>query len=290
LADATTGAAIPSALDAFTNVADPSFSADGTKLAFASNTVGSYPVEYSHADLDVVDFNPATQTFSNRQTILDAGSDAVAFPSFSPDSQWVFYQRGDYSRAKYGANSIGHCNLYMIDVAGQGGQIALDNANGVGVLDASNLSLNYQPNANPVAVGGYYWIVFFSPRDYGNRMVSAGNPTYQNRKQLWVAAVDVNPQPGTDPSHPPFYLRGQDLATVNMKGYWALDPCKQEGNQCDAGYECCTGFCQPDGNGGFACSPPGACAQYGEACTVAADCCDPDALCVGGFCTPKPAN
>jgi hypothetical protein len=290
LADATTGAPIASLIDSFTSVADPAFSSDASKLAFSSNTVGSYPVEFSHADLDVVDFDPTTQTFSNRQTILDAGADAVAFPSFSPDGQWVFYQRGDYSRAKYGASSVGHCDLYMIDVAGAGGQIALDNANGVGMIPADQQNLNYQPNANPVAVGGYYWVVFFSPRDYGNKMVSSGNATYQNRKQLWVAAVDINAMPGQDPSHPAFYLRGQDLSTVNMKGYWALDPCKQEGNACDAGYECCTGFCQPDGMGGFACVPPGDCAEDGEACDTEADCCDPDALCVGGFCSPAPPN
>jgi hypothetical protein len=295
LADATTGAPIPSALDGYTQVADPSFSGSGTKLAFASNTIGSYPVEYSHADLDVVDFDPLTKTFSNRKTILDAGPDAVAFPSFSPDSKWVFYQRGDYSRAKYGTSSVGHCDLYMIDVDGQGAQIPLDKANGVGVLGADSLHLNYQPNANPIAAGGYFWIVFFSPRDYGNRMQASGNPTYDNRKQLWVAAVDVDPKPGVDPSHPAFHLRGQDLATVNMKGYWALEPCKQDGLECNEGYECCEGFCRDQGDGSFKCLPPPAneCALIGEACKTAADCCQPPGSgvqCIGGFCAlPGPA-
>ena len=69
---------------------------------------------------------------------------------------------------------------------------------------------------NPISVGGYIWVVFVSPRDYGNKMLSASNPTYENRKQLWVAAIDANPQPGKDPSHPAFWLPGQDLTTVNM--------------------------------------------------------------------------
>lgn len=296
LADAATGAAIPSALDGYTQVADPAFSASGTKLAFSSNCVGGYPVEFSHADLDVVDFDPVSKVFSNRKTILDAGPDAVAFPSFSPDSKWVFYQRGNYSRAKYGTASIGNNDLFMIDVDGAGGQIALDRANGAGVLPASNLHLNYQPNANPIAVGGYFWVVFFSPRDYGNRMVSTGgNPTYENRKQLWVAAIDANPQPGADPSHPAFYLRGQDLDTINMKGYWALEPCKQDGNSCNEGYECCTGFCLAQGDGTFACAPPptNQCVTIGNKCTTAADCCQPPGSavdCIGGFCAlPGPS-
>jgi WD40 repeat protein len=290
LANATTGAAIPSALDGYTQVADPSFAPSGRRLVFASDTVGAYPVEYSRSNLDVVDFDPATHAFSNRKKIVDGGGDAIAFPSFSPDSGWVFYQKGDYSRAKYGTSSIGRCNLYMIDAEGQGQQIALDRANGAGVLPAHNLNLNYQPNANPVAVGGYFWIVFFSPRDYGNRMLSSDNPTYQNRKQLWVAAVDVNPQPGADPSHPAFYLRGQDLETINMKGYWALEPCKQEGLDCKDGYQCCTGFCRDQGDGSFKCMPPpsGECSRIGEACKSAADCCQPPGSsiqCIGGFCS-----
>lgn len=294
LADATTGAAIPSALDSYTAVADPAFSGDTKKLAFASNCIGSYPVEYSHADLDVVDFDPVTKVFSNRKTILDAGPDAVAFPSFSPDSKWVFYQRGNYSRAKYGTSSIGSGNLFMIAADGQGGQIALDRANGVGVLDTPNSNLNYQPNANPVAVGGYFWVVFFSPRDYGNRMVSSGNPTYQNRKQLWVAAIDANPKPGADPSHPAFYLRGQDLDTINMKGYWALEPCKQDGLNCNEGYECCNGFCADQGDGTFKCAPPpvNQCVPVGNKCKTAADCCPPPGSavdCIGGYCAlPQP--
>ena len=291
LRNTDTGALIPSEVDAYSAVADPSFSGDNTMLAFSSNVTGNYPVEFWRADLDVADFDIAPHTFSNRRQIVAAGSEAIAFPSFSPDSKWIFYQRGDYSRAKYGVNSVGHNDLHMADVAKAVGQIPLDAANGVGVLDAPNSHLNYQPNANPIAVGGYYWIVFFSARDYGNRMVSSGNPTYDNRKQLWVAAVNVDPQGGQDPSHPAFWLRGQDLTTINMKGYWVLDPCKQEGNSCDAGFECCTGFCQPDGGGNYVCSPPGSCAQIGEACGGDGDCCDyPDALCIGGFCgMPPPA-
>jgi len=246
-------------------------------------------VEFWRADLDVASFDPTTQQFSNRQQIVAAGNDAIAFPSFSPDDKWIFYQRGDYSRAKYGTGGVGHNDLYMADVAKTVGQISLDNANGVGMLDAKNLHLSYQPNVNPIAVGGYFWIVFFSPRDYGNRMVSTSDPTYENRKQLWVAAVDINPQGGIDPSHPPFWLRGQDLATINMKGYWVLEPCKQEGNSCDAGFECCTGFCQPDGEGGFVCSPPGTCAQVGEACDTDGDCCDfPEVTCIGHYCAQAP--
>ena len=66
-----------------------------------------------------------------------------------------------------------------------------------------------------------------------------------------MTAIDASPQAGKDPSHPAFWLPGQDTGNNNMRGEWALNPCKQTGNTCSSGYDCCTGFCQPDGDGGF---------------------------------------
>lgn len=288
LADAKTGQLVPSALDGFMdNVADPAFSPSGGLLAFSSNVNGFYPVEFYRADLDVIDFDPMALSFSNRRTVVSGGNLAVAFPSFSPDSAYILYQYGDYSRARYGAAGelSGNDDLFVTDVAGQLGPIALSAASGAN-LEIRNQHKSYQPTVSPIAVGGYMWVVFVSPRDYGNKMLSVNDPTVENRKQLWVAAIDLNPAPGQDPSHPAFWLPGQDLSTVNMSGYWALEPCHQEGDGCSAGFECCTGFCQDDGMGGYSCvPPPGGCSKVGDACSVAADCCDvPLTDCIGGFC------
>jgi hypothetical protein len=286
LVQAKTGAAVPSALDGMTGVADPAFSPDGKLLAFAGDVVGSYPVEYTRGNLHLMDFDPASASFANDRKIVDSGGAAIAFPSFSPDSAWVLYQKGDYSRAKYGASSVGHDDLYMADVAGQVGEIPLAIASGA-TLPADDQHLAYQPTVNPISVGGYTWVVFVSPRDYGNEMLASSNPTYENRKQLWVAAVDASPQPGKDPSHPAFWLPGQDLTTVNMSGYWALEACQQMGASCDQGFECCSGFCHDDGTGNLTCSPPPmGCSQTGDACTSNADCCNaPIEVCIGGFCS-----
>ncbi len=292
LADAKTGAAIPSALDAFADkVADPAFSPDGTKLAFSSNVSGAYPVEFFRADLDVILFDPANAAFSTRTNIASGGSEAIAFPSFSPDSNWILFQMGDYSRAKYGTSSVGKDDLFIADIAKQVGVLPLALASGAG-LEAKNQHISYQPTVNPIAVGGYIWVVFVSPRDYGNEMASTSNPTYENRKQLWVAAIDANPQPGQDPSHPAFWLPGQDLTTTNMSGYWALEACHQVGTSCDQGFECCTGFCQPDGMGSFACvPPPGGCSHVGDKCSGDGDCCNaPQNKCIGGFCAQAVPN
>ena len=293
LANAKTGAPISSALDGLTDhTCDPAFSPDGKMLAFSGDVSGYYPVEFYRADLDVMDFDQATLAFTNRRTIVPGGTAAIAFPSFSPDSQWVFYQKGDYSRAKYGAagNLTGHDDLYIADVAQQVGEIHLAVASGAN-LEPRNQQRSYQPTVNPISVGGYTWVVFFSPRDYGNRMVSSSDATVENRKQLWVTAIDSNPQPGKDPSHPAFWLPGQALDTVNMNGYWALEPCHQMGASCAEGFECCSGFCQDDGAGSLTCvPPPGGCSKIGDKCGSDGDCCGTHAKCVGGFCAQGQPN
>ena len=151
---------------------------------------------------------------------------------------------------------------------------------------ADDVDLNFEPTILPEAVGGYFWVVFTSRRNYGNLVNgdpfvgTGGAPS--PRKKLWVAAIDIqNPEhPYTqaqDLTHPAFYLEGQELASGNMRGFWALDPCESTGQSCQTGDECCTGFCRqtngPDGGIIFACVPPSGCAQEGEKCATVSDCC-----------------
>jgi hypothetical protein len=117
----------------------------------------------------------------------------------------------------------------------------------VGDIDADHaddVNLNYEPTVSPVASGGYAWVVFTSRRMYGS---VANIPPFcsdprgvdliQNvsPKKLWVAAIDLNPEPGTDPSYPPFYLPAQELLGSNARGHRVLDPCRQDGEGCEPG-------------------------------------------------------
>jgi len=103
-------------------------------------------------------------------------------------------------------------------------------------------------------------------------------------KQLWVAAIDQNPQPGQDPSHPAFHLTGQDEQNLAMRGFWALDPCKADMMGCMSGTECCGGYC----NGAGTCSSTSSgCSQSGDKCNTDADCCDASsgATCINHVCS-----
>jgi hypothetical protein len=165
---------------------------------------------------------------------------------------------------------------------------------------SDDVNLNYEPTVNPVASGGYAWVVFTSRRMYGSVATIppfCSDPRVVDliknitTKKLWVAAVDLTQAPGTDRSHPAFYLPAQEILAGNSRGFWVLDPCKADGQACTTGDQCCNGYCEPSGAmGALVCSnapPMSACSGAGDKCQTAADCCDPAFACIGGFCTLK---
>jgi hypothetical protein len=160
----------------------------------------------------------------------------------------------------------------------------------------SDTTLNYEPTVNPAPSGGYAWVIFTSRRLYGNvATIDPSNSDPRNydyahevtTKKLWVAAIDLNAPPGTDPSHPAFYLPAQELQAGNARGFWVLDPCAPDGTSCQSGDQCCGGYCQAGSDGGLVCADMTAtCSQYGDKCGGASKCCDPAALCINSICSP----
>jgi hypothetical protein len=262
----------------------PAWSGDGKKIAFAVRTNGNW-LDFTSSSLWITDIDTSTYTFGNTREIVpnDGSRPTVTFPTFSPDSSWIAFERATQARTRDALSDIWLTNTDGSVV------ISLDNTNGAGHLQGNDVSSTYEPTFMPVAAGGYFWMIVVTERTYGNTLVDTNRTT--RKKQLWVTAIDATPQAGQDPSHPPFWLPGQELDNQNMRGEWALDPCKQVGDSCNSGFQCCTGFCQPDGSGGFACSSDTpSCSQIGEACTSAADCCDPTARCIAGFCSRAPPS
>jgi hypothetical protein len=276
----------------------PSFAPDGKMVAFNSYDTGT-----GHT-LSTMTFNVGTKTFAGLTQVVNEAANFPGWPFFTPDSKEVIYHvtnDGDYATFSYNTGLANVGQLKMVDLASKT-VTPLNEANGYdgnGKLylpyGADDQDKNYEPTVLPVAVGGYYWVVFTSRRNYGTQL-TANSPTASNRKKLWVAAIDINATPGKDPSHPAFYLPGQELAAGNMRGFWALDPCKQNGNDCSSGDECCTGFCrQVNGDGGaeFTCiPPPGGCSNEFEKCTSSGDCCGVSQgySCINGFCARPSVN
>jgi hypothetical protein len=102
-------------------------------------------------------------------------------------------------------------------------------------------------------------------------------------KSIWVSAIDVNAAPGTDPSHPAFYLPGQELGSGNIRAFAVLAPCKGDGAGCESGLDCCGGTCTTG-----KCGPPGTCAKTNDRCTPTVPCCLATDRCLGGYCGVAP--
>jgi hypothetical protein len=143
----------------------------------------------------------------------------------------------------------------------------------------NDLHHNYKSTVSPVASGGYFWVFFDSPRNYGNLGKTRG---------IWGAAIDIQPDGKytSDPSHPPFYLPGQDIGTSNHRAVAVLNPCKNAGESCSTGIDCCSGYCSntsPSSDG--VCTPirKSGCSRRDEKCETVSDCCNPDS-CINGFC------
>lgn len=313
---------------AFTNLGTPAFSPDGSLVAF--NPMAGTGVPNPTQKLVVMNFDGATNAFSNPTVVVDVTGQPAAerpgWPAFLPDGRSLVFQHqsvaggdGNSEGALYTRKGA-KAQIHWASASG-GAVTALDRLNGTGYLpslatpsslvcraDGNTVSgidpghvddtnFNYEPTVNPIASGGYSWVVFTSRRMYGS---VADIPPFCSdprgvdlvrnvtTKKLWVAAIDVNGQPGADASHPAFYLPAQELLAGNSRAFWVLDPCREDGVSCETGDQCCNGFCQPGEGGALVCSntPPSAhCSMQQERCTTNADCCDSSNSCVGGFCT-----
>lgn len=254
----------------------PAFSPDGRKIAFNHEDTGG-----GHS-VAMMDFDVGTKTFSNLVDLAQDPSGFVGWPGFTPDNRRVIYHVGSNAAFETGGGadlSLPRDTgaLFWVDVATKRVQ-ALDAANGV---HAGN---TYVPTVLPIAVGGYFWVMYTSHRDYGNTLTGDAA-----RGKLWVSALDMDPAEGADPSHPGFFLDGQELAAVNLRGFWALEPCRAAGVGCEAGDQCCDGFCR-EADGALVCTPPppGGCANESESCTTRDDCCDPSQRCINRRCSLPP--
>jgi hypothetical protein len=270
----------------------PMFSTDGKKIVF------NHHEDSGGHSLAVMDFDATTNTFSNLEIIYKHDSLYPGWPFFTPDSNYVIFALGNDSHfASCELGLIGDTvavyksDLYILDLNNNNNVIPLKMAGGFkgdtsylpqGDRDAH---FDFYPTVAPISSGGYFWLYFTSRRTYGN-ISSDMDVLDRKTKKIWISAINI---PGAgefgglndDPSHPAFVLPGQEMRAGNMRAFPTLEPCKEDGQPCEVGLDCCHGFCT---NG--KCGPPEkGCSQLEEACETSADCCDPTHECIGGFCS-----
>jgi hypothetical protein len=314
--DTKSGAMVnaPSFTDAVNYALTPAFSPDGKHLAFSWYDA-SPGRTIAVMDVDLLQSPPA---FSAPNQIYTAAAGAAGWPSFTPDGNAVLFHEGDrFDTAGYGGTAS-YGQVHLIDVPNK----TVNPLNALNGYDSNGQfylpygaaeedRLDYEPTILPVAVGGYYWVFFTSRRAYGNTISPGGtvangdnkwgqlingNEIPSPRKKIWVAAIDVDWQGKLDPSHPAFYLPGQELEAGNMRAFAALEPCKDLNQPCESAASCCNGnVCRPvdtngDGVTELVCitPPTNECAQEGESCQIAADCCNGGSQCINNRCVTLP--
>lgn len=303
LYDMASGAPLsaPGLSDFVTHAAFPAFSPDGKHVAF-NFVAGSGSAATGAGDLSklvVMDYDHATHGFSSAKAIYSSTpSSPPAWPSFLPTNGAVVFQKvlpgnttGELFATRYG----GRGELWWTDLNGTAAR--LDKLNGQGLptgpSHSDDASLNYEPTVCPLPSGGYAWVVFMSRRLYGN--VATVDPWWSDprehdlvslttTKKLWVAAIDLDAAPGTDPSHPAFYLPAQEILAGNTRGFWVVDPCRPDGETCESGDQCCGGYCEVDEAGGRCTSTHTGCSKEFDRCGMTSDCCSGGMQCVNYRC------
>lgn len=293
----------------------PAFSPDGTRVAFNWYAGSAAGGQGDRRTLAMMRFAPPG-TFSDFTPLFTpASGQTVLYPSFLPAGAGVVFQvetvfnGRSVGETRASCDSSGSCSdtgtraeLWWADVASKQAT-RLDKLNGRGSAPVGpnghgdDATLNYEPTVGPIPSGGYAWVIFTSRRLYGN--VATINPYWSDprfhdltqsptTKKLWVAAIDLDAAPGTDPSHPAFYLPAQELMAGNSRGYWAPDPCRADAEACQSGDQCCGGYCRggPELSGTCASSGGGSCAKEFEKCATADECCGKasGASCVNNRC------
>lgn len=285
-----TGATIDGSNLPTARAAHPEWSPDGMRLAFITNTNGTWAVDFSAGDLAVVD--RLTDTTFGSPRIIHRGASTPerpvdAHPSFSPDARWIAFQHGTNSR---GANTDDRAapmgypgRLELVAVEGPETQASLPLTRATGATTDS-----YWPNFSPFNAGGYFWVAFYSRRDYGNAQAGTRGT---RRRQIWVTAVSNTPRAGEDPSSVPYWLPGQETRVDNMSALWAPVACRMNAETCSVSAECCSGVCQRGADGVFRCETPTTmreCRRAGRTCASSADCCD-GLTCFANVCGAPPA-
>ncbi|MEY4514416.1 MAG: hypothetical protein RLZZ450_6538 [Pseudomonadota bacterium] len=270
----------------------PTFSADGTMMVFSD-------LAKQGNALVAMDFDLKSRKASGARTLHASSAGHLGWPFLLPDNAGVIFAVTESVTFSGEGAHIGGTTMagpksdLSIADAETGKGVILARAMGFDTVEdaaaektylpfgSEELHQHYYPTVSPVAAGGYFWVFFDSIRHYGNLGI---------HRSLWATAVKVQ-QPGggeftsadglygVDHSSPAFYVPGQELDGANHRAFTALDPCKADGQGCESGIDCCSGFCT-DGT----CGPPKGCSELNEACKTDEDCCDKSNFCIGGYC------
>ncbi len=184
--------------------------------------------------------------WSNEKTLVRADGKNNYYPSFTPDSQWIVFNRSPLNKDSYDTDDA---ELWTVSVDGAQPPVRLDNAT-TGITDSWP---KVSPYVHQFQNRDIYWFTFSSKRSFGLRLkneeMSYNDENDPRTAQIWMAAFDpARAAEGLDPTWVAFRLPFQDLGTGNHIAQWveqiASSPCEED-DECPFGEFCSQGWCQP---------------------------------------------
>ncbi|HUJ59702.1 MAG TPA: hypothetical protein VLX92_14455 [Kofleriaceae bacterium] len=200
-------------MPAATWVSHPDLSPDGTRLVYATRAVNTgSDWSFDTGNIFMRTYDQATMTFGPEQQLVADGANNY-YPSFSPDGQWILFNKADNTGS--GTYNNANAELWVMKSDNSAPPVQLSTMNvSVGLTDSWGRWAPFQQSFGPNDEA-MYWITVSSKRDFGVRLVGVGRP------QVWMTPFFADrAAAGQDPSAAGFRLPFQDIVTNNHIAQW----------------------------------------------------------------------
>ncbi len=194
----------------------PDVSADGTRLVYVRAPAGVSDWSFTSGQIYTRPYDAVTNTFGPETPLVTDGPNNF-YPSWSPDGQWVLFNRSNTNAY----NSL-NASLWVVKADGSAPPIQLSAFNqAAGGL--TNSWGRWAPFAQTVGANKepIFWITVSSKRDFGVRRVNSVDAENVKTPQIWMAPFYTGrASAGQDPTTPAFRLPFQNLTSNNHIAQW----------------------------------------------------------------------
>lgn len=199
-------------------VSHPDLAGDLSKLVYTRKPVGGADWSFTGGSIFTRTYDAATLTFGPEVPLVADGQQYF-YPSFSPDGQWVMFNKAAAGTDSY--NNV-DATLWVVKADGSAPPVQLTafNAAAGGLTNSWG---RWAPFQQTVGAGNepIYWVTTSSKRDFGVRRINSGQPEGAKTPQIWMAPFYTSrATAGTDPSGPAFRLPFQNLMSNNHIAQW----------------------------------------------------------------------